>query len=76
MKLIKDVIVRGSDGKEINKTDVGKARRLLKSGSAKLIQRTPLIIQMINFKTNITKTEDASSLAQGVMIFEHRNYIR
>ena len=24
MKLIKDVIVRGSDGKEINKTDVGK----------------------------------------------------
>ena len=43
MKLIKDVIVRGSDGKEINKTDVGKARRLLKSGSAKLIQRTPLI---------------------------------
>lgn len=76
MKLIKDVIVRGSDGKEINKTDVGKARRLLKSGSAKLIQRTPLIIQMLNFKTNITKTEDASSLAQGVMIFEHRNYIR
>lgn len=63
MKLIKDVIVRGSDGKEINKTDVGKARRLLKSGSAKLIQRTPLIIQMPNFKTNITKTEDASSLA-------------
>ena len=57
MKLIKDVIVRGSDGKEINKTDVGKARRLLKSGSAKLIQRTPLIIQMLNFKTNITKTE-------------------
>lgn len=55
MKLIKDVIVRGSDGKEINKTDVGKARRLLKSGSAKLIQRTPLIIQMLNFKTNITK---------------------
>lgn len=76
MKLIKDVIVRGSDGKEINKTDVGKARRLLKSGSAKLIQRTPLIIQMLNFKTNITKTEDASSLAQGVMIFEYRNYIR
>lgn len=63
MKLIKDVIVRGSDGKEINKTDVGKARRLLKSGSAKLIQRTPLIIQMLNFKTNITKTEDTSSLA-------------
>lgn len=63
MKLIKDVIVRGSDGKEINKTDVGKARRLLKSGSAKLIQRTPLIIQMLNFKTNTTKTEDASSLA-------------
>ncbi len=63
MKLIKDVIVRGSDGKEINKTDVGKARRLLKSGSAKLIQRTPLIIQMLNFKTNITKAEDASSLA-------------
>ena len=63
MKLIKDVIVRGSDGKEINKTDVGKARRLLKSGSAKLIQRTPLIIQMLNFKMNITKTEDASSLA-------------
>lgn len=63
MKLIKDVIVRGSDGKEINKTDVGKARRLLKSGSAKLIQRTPLIIQMLNFKTNITKTEDVSSLA-------------
>lgn len=63
MKLIKDVIVRGSDGKEINKTDVGKARRLLKSGSAKLIQRTPLIIQMLNFTTNITKTEDASSLA-------------
>lgn len=63
MKLIKDVIVRGSDGKEINKTDVGKARRLLKSGSAKLIQRTPLIIQMLNFKTNITKTEDASGLA-------------
>ena len=63
MKLIKDVIVRGSDGKEINKTDVGKARRLLKSGSAKLIQRTPLIIQMLNFKTNITQTEDASSLA-------------
>lgn len=63
MKLIKDVIVRGSDGKEINKTDVGKARRLLKSGSAKLIQRTPLIIQMLNFKTNITKTEDASNLA-------------
>lgn len=63
MKLIKDVIVRGSDGKEINKTDVGKARRLLKSGSAKLIQRTPLIIQMLHFKTNITKTEDASSLA-------------
>lgn len=63
MKLIKDVIVRGSDGKEINKTDVGKARRLLKSGSAKLIQRTPLIIQMLNFKTNITKTEDASRLA-------------
>ena len=76
MKLIKDVIVRGSDGKEINKTDVGKARRLLKSGSAKLIQRTPLIIQMLNFKTNITKTEDASSLALGVMIFEHRNYFR
>lgn len=63
MKLIKDVIVRGSDGKEINKTDVGKARRLLKSGSAKLIQRTPLIIQMLNFKTNITKAEDASNLA-------------
>lgn len=66
MKLIKDVIVRGSDGKEINKTDVGKARRLLKSGSAKLIQRTPLIIQMLNFKTNITKitkAEDASGLA-------------
>ena len=63
MKLIKDVIVRGSDGKEINKTDVGKARRLLKSGSAKLIQRTPLIIQMLNFKTNITKAEDASTLA-------------
>lgn len=63
MKLIKDVIVRGSDGKEINKTDVGKARRLLKSGSAKLIQRTPLIIQMLNFKTNITKPEDASGLA-------------
>lgn len=63
MKLIKDVIVRGSDGKEINKTDVGKARRLLKSGSAKLIQRTPLIIQMLNFKTNIAKAEDASGLA-------------
>lgn len=63
MKLTKDVIVRGSDGKEINKTDVGKARRLLKSGSAKLIQRTPLIIQMLNFKTNITKAEDASNLA-------------
>ncbi len=63
MKLIKDVIVRGCDGKEINKTDVGKARRLLKSGSAKLIQRTPLIIQMLNFKTNITKAEDASNLA-------------
>lgn len=63
MKLIKNVIVRGSDGKEINKTDVGKARRLLKSGSAKLIQRTPLIIQMLNFKTNITKAEDASNLA-------------
>jgi len=63
MKLIKDVIVRGSDGKEINKTDVGKARRLLKSGSAKLIQRTPLIIQMLNFKTNIQKAEDASNLA-------------
>lgn len=63
MKLIKDVIVRGSDGKEINKTDVGKARRLLKSGSAKLIQRTPLIIQMLNFKTNITKAEDAPNLA-------------
>ena len=63
MKLIKDVIVRGSDSKEINKTDVGKARRLLKSGSAKLIQRTPLIIQMLNFKPNITTTEDASSLA-------------
>ena len=64
MKLIKDVIVRGSDGKEINKTDVGKARRLLKSGSAKLIQRTPLIIQMLNFKTNITKiAKDASNLA-------------
>lgn len=63
MKLIKDVIVRGSDGKEINKTDVGKARRLLKSGSAKLIQKAPLIIQMLNFKTNIKKAEDASSLA-------------
>ncbi len=63
MKLIKDVIVRGSDGKEINKTDVGKARRLLKSGSAKLIQKAPLIIQMLNFKTNITKAEDASNLA-------------
>ena len=63
MKLVKDVIVRGSDGKEINKTDVGKARRLLKSGSAKLIQRTPLIIQMLNFKTNIQKAEDASNLA-------------
>lgn len=63
MKLIKDVIVRGCDGKEINKTDVGKARRLLKSGSAKLIQRIPLIIQMHNFKTNITKAEDASGLA-------------
>ena len=63
MKLIKDVIVRGSDGKEINKTDVGKARRLLKSGRAKLIQRTPLIIQMLNFKTNIQKAEDASNLA-------------
>lgn len=63
MKLIKDVIVRGSDGKEINKTDVGKARRLLKSGSAKLIQKAPLIIQMLNFKTNIQKAEDASNLA-------------
>lgn len=63
MKLIKDVIVRGSDGKEINKTDVGKARRLLKSGSAKLIQKAPLIIQMLNFKTNIKKAEDASNLA-------------
>lgn len=63
MKLIKDVIVRGSDGKEINKTDVGKARRLLKSGSAKLIQKAPLIIQMLNLKTNIKKAEDASNLA-------------
>ena len=63
MKLIKDVIVRVSDGKEINKTDVGKARRLLKSGSAKLIQKAPLIIQMLNFKTNIKKAEDASNLA-------------
>lgn len=63
MKLIKDVIVCGSDGKEINKTDVGKARRLLKSGSAKLIQKAPLIIQMLNFKTNIKKAEDASNLA-------------
>ena len=63
MKLIKDVIVRGSDGKEINKTDGGKARRLLKSGSAKLIQKAPLIIQMLNFKTNIKKAEDASNLA-------------
>lgn len=62
MKLIKDVIVRGSDGKEINKTDVGKARRLLKSGSAKLIQRTPLIIQMLNFKTNIKKQKMRQTL--------------
>lgn len=63
MKLIKNVVVRGCDGKEINKTDVGKARRLLKSGEAKLIQRTPLVIQMLNFKTNISKVDDISKFA-------------
>ena len=48
--------------KQLQQVDA-QVKRLLKSGSAKLIQRTPLIIQMLNFKTNITKTEDASSLA-------------
>ena len=56
-KLEKDVIVFGSDGREINRTDVGKARRLLKEGKAKIVERIPFTIQMLNFKINITNTK-------------------